>query len=315
MTEIFRPTLVNLTQDRVLDRQDLAKLRQAADTARQSAPGSPDAQVADQTLRFLDSQKSEINLRMQVPEGAAQRTLEFVYTPAYSESDPVPGYNPREQVANLSQADNLSETTSDSDRCGAASLLSAHLLLGGSFSEAAQRLGLPYDQRSFTFGNAHRAQHKLYQLANTDGTPGLNSAYSYGAERGTGRIVSTTGDGEIAQAASALNMATQPLLGSTTATIHQRHNQVSDFWSAHPQGVLQVGVTLDTQTGNVRPPTDQPGDQNHYVLVYRHQGQYVMVDSGQRSNGTGTAAKPLSQADYARFVLSNPGSVTGLWRK
>ncbi len=316
MTEIFRQTLINLTADRVLDRRELTDLRKAAESTQKEAPGSADAQIAEQTLRFLESHKSENSLRMELPEGSARRNLEFLFTPAYAETDLVPGSTAREQVAYLSQSDSLSETTHDGNRCGAATLLSAHLLMGGSFNEAAQRLGLPSDQRSFTYGNAHRAQEKLYQVANSDSNPALNAAYSYGVERGTGKIVSAVSDGEIAVGAAALKMGIQPLLGSHQSTLNQRREQVDSFWREHPQGVLQVGVNLNTQTGVLSPPDANSGSaQNHFVVVYRHQGQYVMLDSGQRSNGTTAAAKPLSAAEYSRFVNTSTGTVNGLWRQ
>lgn len=310
MTEIFRQTLTQLSQDRVLDRSDLVQLRQAAAQANAQAPGSADAQIAAQLMPQLDQIPGRTEVNFTLPAGQASQAYHFVITPTYAEHEMVRGSTPLEQVAQLSQQDALTETDSDAERCGAASLLNAYLLMGGRFADAAQSVGLLPQQRLFTYGNAHRVQERLFDAVNTNGRAGLTATYAYNVAQ-DGRIAQVWPEGEMLQGAERLGLRLQPLLGENYATRHQRHGSVEAFWQAHPQGVLQVGVIMDTATGAISPAQGET-DQNHFVLVHRQGSQYVMIDSGQADNGSGRGARYLSPEEYSALVLYNPGSVNGL---
>ena len=81
-----------------------------------------------------------------------------------------------EAIANISQNDKLSSTFNDNNRCGAASMINAYLLLGGSFADAAGKFNL---EKDFTYKNVHLLQEKLYEYANSDNKAGLVSSYRY----------------------------------------------------------------------------------------------------------------------------------------
>lgn len=312
MTEVFRTAFVQATQDRVVDRNDLQRLRQTAASVEAAEPDSEDAQAARQVIQYLDQQHdtSDISYGLQSSQHDPLQ-VDFTITPTYSESDTVAGATAREQVANLSQSDTLTATNDDMNRCGAASMLNAYLLMGGSFNTAATQVGLPENERSMTYANVHKAQERLYDHANNNGEAGLTSGYS--SRMQGDQILSATSSGEMTRAAQKLGVSMQPLLGNTPATLSQRQTAADAFWQSHPTGVMQVGVNLDQNTGNVTAPASA-GDQNHYVLIQREGDHYVMTNSGVLNNGDGSASRQLSQEEYESFVNTNPGSVNGLYR-
>lgn len=313
MTEIFRQTFVQATQDAVLDRKELQKLRQTAEQVQQAEPDSEDASTAQQVMDYLNQQHSTTDISYSLASSKhPPLQVEFSFTPTYAESELVAGSSAREQVSNLSQTDSLTETNDDGNRCGAASMLSAHLLLGGSFSSAAEKLGMPAQQRSMTYQNVHRAQEKLYDRVNTDQESGLSSGFRLSATP-EGNILSSRASGEMVSAAQLLGVKLQPLLGDSTNSLSERRSAVTSFWQSHPNGVLQVGSTLDENTGEVSPPAS-PAEQNHYVLIQREGDDFILTNSGVLNNGDSSASRRLTAEEYNRFVNFNVGSVNGLWR-
>ncbi len=313
MTEVFRQSFVQATQDHLLDRSELKRLQKTAAQVQNESPTSEDANTAQQVMDYLNQQQSTADISYSLASSKhPPLQVEFSFTPTYTESESVAGSSASEQVSNLSQTDSLSETNDDGNRCGAASMLSAHLLLGGSFSSAAEKLGMPAQQRSMTYQNVHLAQEKLYDRVNTDQESGLSSGFRLSATP-EGNILSSRASGEMVSAAQLLGVKLQPLLGDSTESLSERSSAVNSFWQTHPNAVLQVGSTLDENTGELSPPAS-PAEQNHYVLIQRDGNNFILTNSGVLNNGDGSASRRLTAEEYNRFVNFNPGSVNGLWR-
>jgi hypothetical protein len=303
--------LTRLLQDGVLNRQDLTELRTAAS---QVVPNSEDAQMAEGLMSYLDSlqETTQVNYTYTPAQGDAT-TYRFNYTPHYSESDLVAGSNAREQVSNISQNDALPHTNDDGNRCGAASMLDAYLLTGGSFQSASSRLGVTDAGRQpMTYENMHRLQEHLFDRVNTDHNDNLSTGISYNVDANK-NIRNARVTGEVAAAASQLGLQATPLLGTTLQTLNQREAAVNQFFQNQPNGVIQTGVHLDPDTGALRPPTSMQ-DQNHYVLIFKQGEQYYLANTGVASNGNGSAVRPLSAAEAGMFLNHHPGTVVGLSR-
>lgn len=304
----FRTTLIQLSQDKVIDRVDLERLREVGAKVREDkkTAKSDDAWIAKQVLGYLDKFTDATNIRYGIPG----QTLEFTLTPAYSESDRIPGDSVRAQLSYVSQSDNLPETDDDHQRCGAASLMNAYLLLGGDFFEASRRLGLD-NSSELTYGNLHRAQEALFDAADSGGN-GLSSSFSYTHRKGD--IVSVTLNGEVTTALDKLGLKGEPLLGSTIKTMHDRTEAVKAFWEKSPEGVLLTGVYLDTATGALRSPGDNEA-QNHFVTVFRDSAGHYLLDTGASDNGRGNSLHNLSPEQIDGFVNRTSGHVIGVSKR
>lgn len=301
----FRATLIQLSQDHLIDRADWQTLKAAGAEANKHK-GSADASLARQVLAFLDSTSGVTRIRYGIPG----QKLEFDFTPAYAEGDPIPGATPLEKVGNISQRDNLPETVSDGSRCGAASLLNAWLLLGGSLGEANRKLGLSGDE--LTYANLHKAQEALFVTVNTDGNDSLSSSFGYTYRGDT--LISTELRGEIKQGIDKLGLKGDLLTGSAVSSLSQRQQAVDSFWKSHPEGVLLTGVYLDTATGALRSPSAAE-PQNHFTVIFQQQGQlYYLADTGASDNGANNSLHKLSQDQLAGFVYQSSGHVIGLTR-
>lgn len=298
----FRSTLIQLSQDGVIDRLDLTRLKQ---TAAQARKGSDDAWTAKQVLGFLDKYREATHIRYGIPG----QTLEFEFTPAYAESDLIPGESTLEKLKNVSQSDTLSETDDDHQRCGAASLINAWLLLNGSFEEVNQKLGL--ERSELTYGNLHRAQESLFDKSNSDGQGGLRSSYSYSYSGDA--VHNVTLGGEAAEAIRVLGLKAEPLTGKTVSGFDFRKESVTSFWQKQPQGILLTGVYLDTDSGELQSP-DQEHPQNHFVTIFKEGSSYYLLDTGASDNGLGNSLHELSAQQLEGFVYQSSGHVIGLSR-
>lgn len=301
----FRDTLISAAQDHVIDRREWQELR--AMGQKSIANRDKEAWMARQVIPYLDQFKRTTEIKYGIP-GAA---LQFSFTPTYSELDELPGKTAVEQVSNVAQRDTLSETNDDTNRCGAGALLNAWLLLGGQFGEAAERLGLSATQRNLTYQNLHLAQEALYDSANTDGSDGLTSSFSFSHRRGT--IVSTTLTQEVAAAVNKLGLKANVLVGETKETLHQRQGNVEKFFAQNPQGVLMAGIHLDTTSGDLTSVSAE-NPMNHFVLVHREGQDYYLVDTGASDNGAGNSRRKLDADQMKGFIFQTSAHVMGLTR-
>lgn len=305
MGNIFTQTFKRLSQDHYLDRRDWQELRETASVS-QSQQGS-DSWLAQQTLSQLDQYQG----RTQIQFGIPGQTLNFVFTPAYSERDPLPGATWRERLAYVSQKDNFDDTTTDVHRCSAASLVNAWFLLGGEQASLAYKLGVPMAQHGATYGAIHRLQDALYRSSNSDGQDGLSSSYTY-THRGE-KILSAELTQEAAAAVHTLGLKPTVLMGSTLSTRYQRQESVEAFWQQDPNGVLLAGIHLDPHSGSLQ-AVDQTHDMNHNVLIYREAGQTFLLDTGASDNGQGNSRHKLSADEIQAFVYQTPAHIIGLTR-
>ncbi len=303
----FRTTLIQLSQDQLIDRADYARLKEVgAEVQTAKKPKADDAWMAKQVLAYLDNVSATTRIRYGIPG----QTLDFMFTPAYSESDRIPGETTRAKLSQVSQRDNLAETNDDYQRCGSASLINAFLLLGGDFADAAKRLKLdPKQGTELTYANLHRAQEALFDFANTDGATGLSSQVSYSYI--DDKIVSVTLGGEVTAALDKLGLKGEALLGKSIDNRFQRTETVQAFWKAHPDGILMTGVYLDTQTGALRSPS-KTEPQNHFVTVFKDKAGHYMLDTGASDNGRGNSLHTLSAAQIEGLVNQTTGHVIGV---
>ncbi len=310
MGNIFRKELIQASSDGVLDKREWQGLKKTAETVKAEQSSSDDAHLTKQVVPFLDSVQVQTQIGYTL-NGPEKTQLQFNFSPHYSESELVPGRTPREQVNYIAQRDHLPETNDESNRCGAASMLNAFLLMGGSFSEAASRLGLPASQREMTFGNVHRAQEALYDFASGGSEQGLSvellKTYS------NGQLQSVELQGDIVKAAQKMGLKATALHGKTSDTFDQREEAVKNLFYRNPSAVLLVGVNLNQHSGTLSSPAEnQP--ENHFVTVFRDQGKFYVADTGASDNGKGNAVRELSRDQVTSFVYQSPGSVLGISR-
>lgn len=310
MGNIFRKELIQASSDGVLDKAEWQALKKTAEAVKANEPKSADAHLANQVMPFLDSVQVQTRIGYTL-NGPDKTQLQFNFTPHYSESEPVPGRTPREQLNYISQRDTLPETNDEGNRCAAASMLNAFLLLGGSFSDAASRLGLPSQQREMTFGNVHRAQEALYDFASGGSSAGLSVELQQ--THLNGQLLSVELQGDIVKAAQKMGLKATALHGKTPDTFHQREEAVKNLFYRNPSAVILVGVNLNQQTGALSTPDGQMPE-NHFVTVFRDQGKYYLADTGASDNGKGNAVRELSTDQLKTFVYQTPGSVLGISR-
>lgn len=306
----FRSQFMNSVRDHVIDKHELQNLKQTAAQVQAEDPGSADAQVAQQLVGQLDTENTITMGQMEYPayDGFDAVTVpEFTITPHYAEGDAIEGANGREQIANISQSDTLSGTDDDGNRCG--TVMMNHLTRNGvPFSELAQRVGLPADQREMTYENYHRAQEKLYDSVSPD-----DNGIEYQTQMqtdGAGNITHATVSGEMAQEAQKLGVDLQLIHGPTARALRQRTQAVDQFFTDHPKGSLMVNVHLDSNTGDVS-PANNPNAGNHYVMIFKEGNQYYLNNTGVLSNGNSSAVQPLSAAQMRSFTNTH-GDVFGI---
>lgn len=295
-------------QDHVLNRQEIQDLRAAHKALQKEAPSEYDTRLGGQILQTLDTYTETTRLNYTIPIGAHQVMYDFKLTPHYSESELLPGVTLSEKLSHLAQSDALNQTHSDSHRCAAASLISAYLLTGGSLSSLGHKLGVSQTpQMSYEF--LHLAQDALYNLGNTNGSNGLSQSVSYRYRGDT--LTSTTASGEVANAAQALGMKVEALLGTTRSGLYQRKETVDAFFQKNPRGALVVGTYMDINSGDLSAPSEaQPV--NHAVLVFKEFGKIYLLNSGLGNNGLGDKRIALTPSQFKDLVYNTSGSVFGL---
>lgn len=308
MGNLFIQRLQHLTQDTYLDRSEYQALKtyqQELETQK-----NPAAYVGDQVLNSLARYEERTHIQFRLP--APVNTVSFDFTPAYSEQDALPGNTMEDRLAHVSQKDNLLTTDDEGSRCASAAVLSAFLISGGSFADALKKLDLPMAP-VLNYENIHVAQEKLYDLSNQDNRPGLSLSTGFRFQNRSGKITEVTPEGEVLTAAKTLGLKVEGILGETRDTRYARRTQIESFFANHPRGNLLVSVHLNTDTGEVVPPSDaQPV--NHAVLVYKRQGVYYLLDSGGSHNGVGNSRKALSLSEMSALAFTSTGSIFGLSR-
>lgn len=314
----FRQSFINYTKDGVLDKSEIDALKKKAEEVKTADPGSADAQIAEGVIKDLDKYDSSTKMTytLSSQDSSPPVTLKFELTPTYSEKDKVKGKTMEEAISNISQGDSIAATKSDSDRCGAATMLNIAMRTlaaqnpGKSpaeiFAMVAEKVGVPKD---FTYENVHKAQDKLYTAANTDKKAGITAGYSYKYDA-SGKITSATATGEVKALADKLGLKLQPLLGPTKDNLDDKKAAVDKFFANNPNGSIMVGVNLDTNTGKIS-PLSSADDQNHFVEIYKKDGKYYMKDTGATTNGKGEKDKEI---DINTFVYNNPGTTMGVTR-
>lgn len=302
----FRKKFIEFARnDQVIDKNEMNQLKKIARNT-----SSYDREFAVEVLNNLGKYKKRIRLTYTLNEITSNGDidLEFSFTPTYSENEIISGKNTMEIVANISQKDTLPETKADEDRCGPASLINAFIIMGGNFSKLASKIGI---NKEFTYKNLHLLQEKIYNLANSDGAPGIESGYKYTSDQETGKIYNIRGSGEIMTAAQKIGLAVKPILGSNMNTIYHRKPEIEKFFIENPRGVLQVGVHLDLITGSITSPTDNK-PQDHSIIVFKMNNAYYMADSSGLNNGNGENVKKFTGSDLNSILYNTIGIINGL---
>lgn len=306
----FTDAVYTLIKDGVLDSSDYQYLN-----SNRHALGTNEFEryFSDQFLSYLKRHRNLTRLKYKYRKQGRLYTMNFVFSPTYSESQRIPGNQTRTVLSHISQHDNLKETREDGNRCGAATLLNAYYYLHYDFHGAFQKLGItPQYSVSVTYKDIHLAQEKLYTYANTDRQAGLvaGTKYSYYS---SGAIFNVRPHGEILRGATLLGLKLHPLMGPTQQQAYQRSSTVEQFWKKHRRGALMVGVHLNPQSGKLSVPTSFNA-QNHFVLVLKDRGRYYLLNTGVVNNGDGSALKSLSQNEVKSFIYNTNGIVHGVTR-
>jgi hypothetical protein len=221
-----------------------------------------------------------------------------------------------EKIANISQGDNLDYTKNDEHRCGSASMLNAWLLLQKdepelSFTSIAEKIGLQTENNGFSYMNVHLAQERLYLQANTDKKNGITSGYNIVYDSETGVIEDIVHTGELLNLGRILGLKLKPLLGFNKNYIDQKKPAVERFFLQNPNGILIIGVYFNKITGEIfRPRSIQ--DQNHYILVFKKDNRFYIVNSGILDNGKKEAVKELTPEGAEVLLYNTPGMISGV---
>lgn len=304
----FESALKQYTQDGVLDNREYSYLK----SLNQSTMTPTDLRLAKHFLNFTEQHRSYTRMTYTYQRSSHTKVvLNFVFAPTYSEDALLTGQTYRDVLGLISQNDALPETVEDAHRCGASAILSAHFLLYGSFKTAFERLNMNTPELSFRA--IHIAQEQLYRYANTDNKPGLVTQFKYKVYP-DGRIEGAQSEGEVKRGAALLGMRVQPLLGSHKQSIYQRQQEINTFWSMYPRAPLMVGVYLNQKTGEVYPPNDSNHPQNHYVLIFRENNRYWLINSGVLDNGNGSALYELNSSQLPAFLYQTHGSIDAFTR-
>lgn len=303
----FDQALFQYTQDGVLDREEYAWLRQLGGG---SLPDS-DRVLAKHFLGFASKHPGFIMMSYSYYRERKQITLKFAFAPTYSEDGFIEGATYREVLGQISQNDVLTETLTDSQRCGAAALLSAHLLLHHSFEDAFANLGV--QTQSLTYRSVHQAQEALYLRANRDGKPGLASIFRY-TMYSDGRVDKPVPEGEINDAAQLLKLRVYPMIGPNKQRFNDKQQAITNFWRMYPEAAFLVGVHLNQKNGSVRAPSNAY-PQNHFVLIFRENTRIWLLNSGVLDNGNGSALTALSTQQTQDMLYRTSGSVDALTRR
>lgn len=292
-----------IKNDGVIDKWEFAQLKKIADRK-----DLKDKEFAKSAILELSGfrDKTRMTVRLGSGTGSTSENYKFIFTPTYSEYEDLSGNTPFQIASNISQNDTLKETTNDGYRCGAASLLNAYLLLGGNFDAAAERFG---SEKGLSYKNIHLLQEKIYNFANQDGVIGLETAYNYFYDD-QGKITSAISFGEVTKAANKLGLVIRPALGNTKGSLNQKRDAITGFFRNNPSGVLQVGVHLNEETGDVTAATFE--GQNHYVAVFKQDNGFFMADSGRLNNGDGQNVRQLTPDELDSMVYSTTGIVNEL---
>lgn len=308
MSEIsFKNKFIELAKDNLIDKKELSELNNIAKNT-----NIKDKEIANFVIndlnRYKDTTKLTYNLNDPINRN---QQISFTLSPTYSEEEIITGKNILEIISNISQSDNLPETNDDGNRCAVGSLVNAYLLMDGDFKNIAEKFSI---SKEFTYKNVHLLQEKIYDTANTDSRPGIESGYSYSYNPSSGKITSVKYSGELEQVAAKAGIEIKAITGSSVQDLYNRQEAVSEFMKNNPKGVFQVGVHLDTKTGDLyTPTTDKP--QNHAILAFKKDNKYYLSDTGTTTNGANKGVREITKDQFSSFVERTGGTVNGLTMK
>ena len=225
----------------------------------------------------------------------------------YDETQLIPGDTLLEKLGQVSQLDNLEETTGDYARCSAAATLSAYLLLGGEFARVASQHDV---EGELTFGNVHRVQESLYHLANTDDHPGVfgGSVPRYDEQ---GRLTGwdrAEGD-EYHVILEALELKPSRCYGPTKDAPNDKRAAVREMLADPRPVVFIVGVDEDMESESFAPMVETG---NHYVAMFEHEGVFYALDSFRYT--AKSALVRLSPAEVEANLFDTPNAIFAVRR-
>lgn len=268
--------------------------------------------LAQNLLQLLGNYPSLVRLSFHYTFAHRRSYVSFLFSPTYAEEETIVGVNPAQVLARISQQDILPETKGDDFRCGAAALLAAHYLLYRNWDAALSLVGV--NSGPLTYKRMHLAQEALYQMANSDGIPGLNQRVVY-QTLANGEIRVYSNEGEIVTAGQKLRLKITPLNPSVQEKPREKSRAILDFWTLHPQASLLLGVYLDPETGEVSQPNESNKVQNHFVLIFLQNQHIWMYNSGVLNNGLYTATHPLSVQEVEQLILQSKGMINLIERE
>lgn len=155
----------------------------------------------------------------------------------------------------------------------------------------------------------HRLQDAVYLDANTNGVKGLSlkTDYTYFFNS----ILSKTTTGEVSDAAQKMGMKTHPLMGNKRDDLYNHKEAVQDFFQEHPKGSIILGVSMNEETGELRPVSEEHKI-NHAVTVYQREGTFYLLDTGASDNGLKNSRRTLNAAEIESFIYTHRAKSFGV---
>ncbi|MFN4150430.1 MAG: hypothetical protein ACK4IX_05765, partial [Candidatus Sericytochromatia bacterium] len=296
--ESFREVFIKMAYDGIMDKKEINELKRIS-------YNDSNNKLAEETLKNILKFKDRTKLIYSLQDYNSRNftKLEFTITPTYSEEELIPGNTPLEKISQISQKDNMSNTNSDEDRCGIASLINAYLYMNGDFTKLANKFNL---SSSLTYKNIHLLQDIIYKKSNTDNEAGIYSGYKYYSSYQTGHISKIIPSGEIVTAANLVGIELLPLVGNNINTLSYKKNAVEKFFSNYPQGALIVGVKLNVETGLISRPESVEA-QDHFITVFKHKNSFYLSDTSAINNGDGKNVRKMTKSELNNLVLNTDG--------
>lgn len=301
--ESFREIFIKMAYDGIMDKKEINELKKISSNEQNN-------KLAEDTLKNILKFKDRTKLIYSLQDFNSRNftKLEFTITPTYSEEELIPGSNPLEKISNISQKDNMSNTNTDEDRCGIASLINAYLYMNGDFVKLSNKFNL---SSAITYKNIHLLQDIIYRKSNTDNESGIYSGYKYYSSYQTGHISKIIPSGEIVTAANLVGIELLPLAGNNVNTLSYKKEAVENFFYNYPQNALIVGVRLNVETGSISRPESVEA-QDHFITIFKYKNIFYLSDTSAINNGDGKNVRKMTKSDLNNLVFNTNGIIYGL---
>lgn len=206
-----------------------------------------------------------------------------------------------QQLAFVSQNDQLDSTKFDAYRCSAAAAINCYLYMGGSWEKLASTLAL--SDTAFTYANVNWAQEKLFILSGGTLDGILGQYYPIWNKSGELSGYKVKSNNVLSFVFENLDMYVKPLLPvkisdpagmkeaigkmykdsvlpSPVIDIKDKKELVLNYFKNNPNGALFMGVEENAKTGESLPAKDERiSSQNHYIMCFKKGKDFYTLDT------------------------------------